>query len=91
MQKSPRPVDHVVDVESHLGHNYFARRRRPEMIQSDDIAGSTYPFVPAKSRASFNCQRGDVEGQKCISVLGGLFCKQLPRWHRLRHGLLCLI
>jgi hypothetical protein len=47
------------------------------MIQSDDIAGSTYPFVPAKSRASFNCQGGDVEGQKCTSVLGGLFCGTL--------------
>ena len=38
MQKLPRALDHVVDVESHLFHNHFAWRRRPEMIKSDDIA-----------------------------------------------------
>ena len=38
--KSQRPVDQVVDPASHLCHNHFARRRRPEIIQSDDIAAS---------------------------------------------------
>ena len=67
-----RPLEHVVDVKPQLVHNHFAWRRSTEMIQADDGAGSTHPFVPIKSRASLNCQRGNVERQNRIPVLDGL-------------------